>query len=368
MVAYTGDYDGNDDVYVVAAAGGEPRRLTYHPGSDVAVGWTPDGRSVLFRTTRSSYSRFEKLYTVPATGGFPTPLRLPMGVEGSYSPDGTHLAYVPRWNRRLGAVDSYVAIKYYRGGLPARIWIANLAGFQHHADSPRILQRFQSHVGRRPHLLSFRSQTGRSHCSPTTSKTQAGEAALQERRASILSRPRPARTGSFTSSSARSTSMTPAPASRARSRIRVAGDMPQVRPRFEKVANRADSQRAHISPTGARAVFEAHGEILTVPAEKGDVRNLTNTPGVAERDPAWSPDGKVHRLFLGRIRRIRAPHPRPERPGHVKKIDLGKPPSFFYAPTLVAGQQEDCLQRQAAEPLVRGSGPPIAGPGGDGPL
>lgn len=72
QIAYTGNYDGNDDVYVVAATGGEPRRLTYHPASDVAVGWTNDGKSILFRTTRSSYSRFEKLYTVPATGGFPT--------------------------------------------------------------------------------------------------------------------------------------------------------------------------------------------------------------------------------------------------------------------------------------------------------
>src|SRR5208282_4449325 len=127
MVAYTGNYDGNEDVYVVAAAGGEPRRLTYHPGSDVAVGWTNDGGSILFRTTRNSYSRFERLFTVPATGGFPTALPLPMGVEGAYSPDGTHLAYVPQWNRRLGAIDAYVAIKHYRGGRAAPIWIANLA-------------------------------------------------------------------------------------------------------------------------------------------------------------------------------------------------------------------------------------------------
>jgi len=86
-----------------------------------------DGKRILFRSTRSSYSRFERLYTVPATGGFPTPLPLPMGVEGSYSPDGTHLAYVPHWNRRLGAIDAYIAIKHYRGGNAAPIWIADLA-------------------------------------------------------------------------------------------------------------------------------------------------------------------------------------------------------------------------------------------------
>ena len=90
---------------------------------------------------------------------------------------------------------------------------------------------------------------------------------------------------------------------------------------------------AHISPTGARAVFEAHGEILTVPAEKGDVRNLTNTPGVAERDPAWSPDGKSIAYFSDESGEY-ALHIRDQNGlGAVKKIDLGKPPSFFYAPT-----------------------------------
>src|SRR5580698_11610969 len=126
-VAYTGDYDGNQDVYVVATAGGEPRRLTYHPATDVAIGWTPDGKSVLFRSTRNSYSRFEKLFTVSVEGGPPTELLLPMGVQASYSADASHLAYVPRWNRRLGAGNNYVAIQHYRGGLAAPIWIANLA-------------------------------------------------------------------------------------------------------------------------------------------------------------------------------------------------------------------------------------------------
>src|SRR5438046_2940639 len=95
MVAYTGDYDGNQDVYVVPAAGGEPRRLTFHPGTDVAVGWSPDGQRVLFRSTAGSYSRFEKLFSVPVEGGFPTELPLPMGVQGSYSADESHIAYVP---------------------------------------------------------------------------------------------------------------------------------------------------------------------------------------------------------------------------------------------------------------------------------
>src|SRR5215469_11097312 len=127
MVAYTGDYDGNQDVYVVPATGGEPRRLTYHPSTDVAVGWSPDGKRILFRSTRNSYSRFERLFTVSLEGGLPTELPLPMGVQGSYSADAAQIAYVPRWNRRLGAAPNYIAIKHYRGGLTSPIWIANLS-------------------------------------------------------------------------------------------------------------------------------------------------------------------------------------------------------------------------------------------------
>jgi tricorn protease len=294
LVAYTGNYDGNDDVYVVPAAGGEPRRLTYHPGSDVAVGWTNDGQSILFRTTRSSYSRFERLYTVPVTGGFPTPLPLPMGVEGAYSPDGTHLAYVPRWNRRLGAIDAYVAIKHYRGGRAAPIWIADLAD-----SSVTRLPREDSNdfdpmwIGERIYFLSDRE-------GPVTlfsfdTKTQQVKALFKNEGFDIKTASAGPggivyeQFGSIHIFDLRSGKSPEVP-------IRVAGDMPQVRPHFEKIDS-GKIMSAHISPTGARAVFEAHGEILTVPAEKGDVRNLTNTPGVAERDPAWSPDGKSIAYF-----------------------------------------------------------------------
>ncbi len=179
MVVYTGDYEGNDDVYVVPAAGGEPRRLTFHPGPDVAVGWTPDGKSVLFRTTRASYSRFEKLYTVPVAGGFPAALPLPMGVEGSFSADGTHLAYVPSWNRRLGAVDAYIAIKHYRGGHAARIWITDLSD----SSIARIPREGSNdfdpmRVGERV-LLSLRSRRP-GHALFLRPQDPASEGALQE--------------------------------------------------------------------------------------------------------------------------------------------------------------------------------------------
>ena len=95
QIAFTGTYDKNTDVYVIAATGGQPRRLTFHPDPDVAVGWTADGRGVLFSSKRYSYSDPDQLFTVPVTGGFATELSLPSGEMGSYSGDGSHIAYVP---------------------------------------------------------------------------------------------------------------------------------------------------------------------------------------------------------------------------------------------------------------------------------
>ena len=124
-VAFAGEYDGNLDVYVVPMEGGEPVRLTYHPDPDLPVAWTPDGKSVVFRSTRSSYGRFTRLFTVPVVGGPETQIPLPMAEEASYAPDGSHLAYVPFTNSR-GFPGGYIAWKRYRGGSAPFIWIADL--------------------------------------------------------------------------------------------------------------------------------------------------------------------------------------------------------------------------------------------------
>jgi tricorn protease len=84
------------DVFIIPAQGGVPKRVTFHPSPDVVLGWTPDGSRILFTSNRTSFSRFSELFTVaPGAGGLPDKLPLPMGFEGSYSPDGQHLAYVP---------------------------------------------------------------------------------------------------------------------------------------------------------------------------------------------------------------------------------------------------------------------------------
>jgi len=329
MVAYTGNYDGNVDVYVVPASGGEPRRLTYHPDSDVALGWTPDGKSVVFRSTRSSYSRFEKLFTVSLEGSFPTELPLPMGVQTSFSPDGARLAYVPYWNRRLFAVDNYIAIKHYRGGKTSPIWIANLAD-----SSIEKIPRENSNdfnpmwVGEKIYFLSDRNGPVRLFAYDTRSKAvtevvhqngldlksaSAGPEAIAYEEFGSL------HLYDLRSGQTRTIHVT------------VQGDMPQVRPHFEKVEKQI--RNAGISPTGARAVFEAHGEILTVPAEKGDIRNITRSPAVADRDPVWSPDGRSIAYFSDESGEYALHVSDQNGMGTVKKIDPGQPPSFFYSPT-----------------------------------
>jgi tricorn protease len=321
-IAYTGRQDGNVDVYVIDAAGGEPLRLTYHPAPDIALGWSPDGARVIFSSTRATDRDLTQLYTVPVGGGLPAELPLPSGAEASYSPDGTHLAYVPyfQWEPDW---------KMYRGGQTTPIWIADLS------DSgvtkiPRnnSNDRDPMWVGDSVYFLSDRE--GRFTLFAYDTKTLKVRKVVNNEGFDIMyARAGP---GAIVYSQFGSihlydlaTGQTSAVA------VRVAADMPQLRPHFEKIKPE-QILNAALSPTGKRAVFEARGEILSVPAEKGDVRNLTQSPGVADRDPAWSPDGKSIAYFSDESGEY-ALHVRSQDGlGAPLKIDLGKPASFFYSP------------------------------------
>ena len=322
MIAFTGEYDGNVDVYVVVAAGGVPRRLTYHPGLDTAVGWAPDGKQVLFRSGRNNPFPVPRLFTISVDGGFPAEVPLPMADQGSYSPDGSRLAYVP-------TVQFQQAWKRYRGGQTTPIWLATLAD-----SSIEKLPRDNSNdsfpmwVGNRIYFLSDRNgaTTLYGYDIATKKVTQLiNNDGLDIKAAS-------AGPGAIVYEQFGSLNLYDLNSGKSRRLdIRIAGDMPGVRPRFEKAAGRIAA--AALSPAGARAVFEARGEILTVPAEKGDARNLTNTSGVAERDPAWSPDGKWIAYFSDESGEY-ALHLRDQTGmGNVRKINLGNPPSFYYSPT-----------------------------------
>jgi tricorn protease len=323
-IAFTANYDGNFDVYLVPVAGGVPRRLTWHPGVERVQGWSPDGKRVLFSSGRAGFGR---LYTMPVEGGLPTELPLPNAAQGALSPDGKRLAYLPYWNRTANP-GFYYAWKRYRGGRTSPLWIARLSD-----SAIEKVPRDNSNdsdamwVGDRLYFLSDRN-------GPTTlfAYDLAGRKVTEVLRndgPDLLSASAGpggivyAQLGKihfFDLASGRSKPV----------EIRVEGDLAAVRPHYAKVGDRILS--AVLSPTGMRAAFESHGEILTVPAEKGDIRNLTRTPGVAERYPAWSPDGQRIAFFSDEAGEYALHVVDQTGAGEVRKIGLGDPPSFFYSP------------------------------------
>lgn len=328
QIAFAGDYEGNLDVYIMPTAGGVPRRLTHHPDPDVPVAWTPDGKSVIFRSSRSSYARFLRLFSVPVGGGQPTELPLPQAEEGSLSPDGKRIAYVPLSNKPQFP-GAFRPVRNYRGGTASPIWIAHLAD-----SAITKIPRNDSNdfnpmwIGDRVYFLSdrdgfttlFAYDTGtkevRRLLNPETADIKSASACSDSivfDRFGILHR--------FDLKTEKSSPIA----------IHVNADLPGVRPKIEKVAK--NIHKAGLSPTGTRALFEARGEILTTPAEKGDIRNLTNTPQAADRDPSWSPDGKSIAYFSDESGEYLL-HIRPQDGrGEVKKLKVGDRPSFFYNPT-----------------------------------
>jgi len=321
QIAFTGEYDGNVDVYVAAAGGGVPRRLTYHPGPDVVAGWTPDGKRILFRSGRDSYSRFARLFTVPIEGGFPSEVPLPMAYAGSYSGDGASLAYTPTGP----AFDTW---KRYRGGRTTAIWVAKLAD----AGIDKIPRDNSNDfnpmwVGNKIYFLSDRNGPVSLFAYDTVKKTVAPVV----RNEGLDIKSAAAAPDAIVYDQFGSLHLLDLKSGKEREvKVEIAGDLPSVRPRYEKVGSRLT--RGRISPTGARAVFEARGEILTVPAEKGDIRNLTRTPAVVERYPAWSPDGRQIAYFSDESGEYELHLRDPNGMGQARKIKLGDAPSFYYTP------------------------------------
>jgi tricorn protease len=333
LVAFSGEYDGNIDVYVVPSAGGEPRRLTYHPGPDVAVGWSPDGKRVLFRSNRTSTNDPNKLFTVAVSGGFPAELPLDRAETGAYSPDATHLAYTPdfRWEPFWQG---------YRGGQTSPVWIANLADSSVvPVPRPNSNDSAPMWLGKSVYFLSDRD-------GPVTLFSYD----TQTRR---VTRELPSRGFDITSASANAGAIVyakfdslhvfdPATHTDRRVEVSVAGDMPQVRPHWEYVGSGSDERTtgtgdasivsAALSPTGQRAVFEVHGTIFTVPAEHGDIRTVSTAPNTANRDPAWSPDGKSIAYFSDRSGEYQLLVQDQRGLEQPRAIGLGMPPSFLYNP------------------------------------
>ncbi len=321
QVAFTGEYDGNEDVYVIPAVGGVPKRLTYHPGADTVTGWTPDGKNITFISTRASYYHLaHQMFTVPSSGGFAVQLPLPIVEEASYSPDASHLAYVPhpQWQP---------AWKRYRGGQTTPIWIADLADSKVERVPRDNSNDFNPMwVGNTIYFLSDRNGPVSLFAYDRTTK-QVTEAVKND---GLDFKSASAGPGAIVIEQFGALKLFDTATRRVKTiGVTLAGDFPEVRPQFVKV----DAKRIHnfgISPSGVRAVMEAWGDIFTVPVEKGDVRNLTHTAAVAERDPAWSPDGRSIAYFSDASGEYGLEIRDQTGMGEAKKIALE--PSFYYSP------------------------------------
>jgi len=284
MIAFTGRYDGNTDVFVVPTAGGVPKRLTYHPNNDVALGFTPDGSAVLFSSPREVYTRrYLQLFTVPVIGGAVTKLPIPNGAKATYSPDGKKIVYQP-----IG--DAFLQWKHYRGGQNARLLIFDTASYaveQIPQPAGRCNDTDPMWIG---DTIYFRSdRVGEFNLFAYDPRTKqvgqltrftdwpvlnagAGAGHIIFERAGYLNL------------------FDPLTRKDARLKIGVAADLVETRSRYAKGPKYI--RWAGLSPTGARAVFEYRGEIVTIPMEKGDDRNLTQSVAANDRGPVWSPDGK----------------------------------------------------------------------------
>ena len=322
MVAFSADYAGNTDVYTVPVGGGEPVRLTWHPGADSVQGWTPDGTKIMFASGRQSSApnATPRFWTVPAKGGIAEALPLPRGYQGKISADGRRLAY--RMNTSWDEER-----RNYRGGQNRPVWIVDLKSFDlvspPWTDSKDVDPAW---LGDTVYFISDRDGIANvwSYDTATKALTQrtrfidydvksldAGGGAVVFEQAGYLHVLDP--------KTNRAEQMT----------ISATGDFPWLMPRFDDVTTRIAN--ISLSPTGKRVLVEARGEIFTIPEEKGDVRNITNSSGSAERQPSWSPDGKWISYFSDRSGEYKLVIEAQDGLTALREIAFQKP-AFYYSP------------------------------------
>ncbi len=298
-IAFTGQYDGDEQVYVMPANGGVPKQLTYYPaagplpprwGYDHQVyGWTPDGKSVLFRALRDADGgrTLTALYTVPVTGGLPKMLPMPTSGAGDFSPDGKRLIYSPlfrdfrTWKRYQGGwaqdlyvfdTDSHAATAIDNSIRTERdpMWIGNAVYFASDRDGRLNLYRYDLESKETEKLTYHEEWDVRWPSSDSDSRIVYeidGELEIfdlgtnESRRISVI----------------------------------VPNDGLSMRP--SRYPAHKNIEGFALSPKGKRALFVARGDIFTAPIEKGATRNLTNSSNAHDKHATWSPDGK-HVAFI----------------------------------------------------------------------
>ncbi|MGH1384757.1 S41 family peptidase [Kordia sp.] len=313
-IAFSAEYDGNTDVFIVDANGGIPKRLTWNPYYDRVRGFDASGQNVLFASRRHSHVyAHRQLYLVNINGGPVTKLPVPTAHYASYSPDNKYIAYTPFPN-------AHEQWKNYRGGKQARIWIYNVDNHEiveipkpaagSNDTNPQWIGNtvyFRSDRNGEFNMYSFdmNSKEITQHTEyekfPILGMTSDYKDLIYEQEGYLHI---------YNPIEKKSTKLT----------IGIATDLLEMRPRF--VSGKKYIKNISISPTGKRLVANFRGEIVTIPVKKGDVNNLTETVDVHEKSPKWSPDGK-HIAYFSDASGEYELHLQNIQDKNVKKIKLG---------------------------------------------
>jgi len=292
QLAFMAGYDGGSELYVMPATGGIPRRITWHPAQEVLCGWTPDGQNLLFFSDQTSgIGRAPKFFTVPVAGGAPRELAVPYGSFGDLDRTGEWLAYTP-------SLREFRTWKRYQGGLAQDIWLFHLRTYE--------ARRLTDWIGTDAQPMWFDRQV--------LFVSDRGSEGILNLWSQDVDSGAPAQLTFFTDFGVRFASGGASEvvfenggklylfdvAAKALRPVEVSipGDRPNLRPQRRDVTNLVQSVSS--GPSGKRALVEARGEIFDVPAKEGARRQLTTTSGVAERWPAWSPDGRLMAFFSDR--------------------------------------------------------------------
>jgi len=288
MIGFVGNYEGNRDLYTIAAGGGIAERITHHPAREVLCDWTPRGRLLYSTNGFAGLRRQTQLWTVSATGGMPEKMPVPYGANGTISPDGEWLAYTPHSR-------DFRTWKRYRGGMATDIWLFNLKNHTSRKitdwEGTDTLPMWQ---GKKVYYLSDDGPEHRLNIwvfdPDSGARRQVTHFAKYDVKWPSIG-PGSDGKGEIVFQNGVDLYLLDLGTDKSRVvEVRIPGDRPKIRPKAIDASKFIFN--ANVSSTGKRAVLGARGDIWSVPAEKGTTRNLTRTSGVAERDPAWSPDGQ----------------------------------------------------------------------------
>ncbi|MCK0155745.1 PDZ domain-containing protein [Cellulophaga sp. F20128] len=305
-IAFNAQYDGNSDVYIVPVKGGVPKRLTWHPYNDYVRDFSTDGKTILFASQRNSFTnRYVQLFSISIDGGTTTQLDIPNAFWASYNDDDSEIAYTP-------ISDRFQQWKHYRGGTTTRIWLYNTKSHKVEEIQKPTGGSNDSQpqwMGNSVYFISDRDGEFNLYSYNTSTKAIAkrtdytnfpivniaahNEAIIFEQAGSLHI---------YNTKTNVSNTLT----------INIATDLLELRERY--VSGEKYVRSGSISPSGARAVVDFRGDIVTVPAEKGDPKNLTATTGIHEKFPEWSPDGTAIAYFSDASGEYSL---------HIKNIDSG---------------------------------------------